>query len=401
MDWSKLRTTAGLEIAGKRILVRADLNVPVEGGKVTDRTRLVRLLPGIEGFERRGAKVVLISHFGRPKGRDPQFTLKPVADELARLLGREVAFAPDCIGEAAARVVAGLKPGGVAILENLRFHAGEEKNDRAFARELAKNGELYVDDAFSSAHRAHASTDAVTDYLPAYAGPLLMEEVEALVGVLERPERPTAAVIGGAKISSKISVLRHLVEKIDCMIIGGGMANTFLLAQGVAIGRSLSESDLTRTALDVLAAAKARGCHIVLPVDVIAAEKLEPGAETWVGPAGAQPAQAMILDVGPRTVAEASARIAASKTLVWNGPLGAFEVPPFGEGTFALALAVAERTEKGQLISVAGGGDTVAALNAAGVADKLSYVSTAGGAFLEWLEGRELPGIAALARAAR
>jgi phosphoglycerate kinase len=399
MHLDKLKTTDGLDVRGKRVLVRADLNVPVRDGRVSDATRLARLVPGLQDLARRGARVVVMSHFGRPKGGpDPQYSLLPVARELGALLGRPVAFAGDCIGEPAAAVVGSLKDGEVAVLENLRFHKGEEKNDPAFARALAALGDLFVGDAFSSAHRAHASTDAVARILPAYAGPLMMEEINALVSALEKPVRPVAAVIGGAKVSTKIDVLTNLLAKVDTLIIGGAMANTFLLAEGGGIGTSLAEPDLAGTARQIMHKATARGCEVILPRDVVVAAKLEAGAPSRICSVQQMPADQMILDVGPASVARATDAIGRCKTLLWNGPLGAFEVTPFGEGTFALARAAAALTRAGKLKSVAGGGDTVAALNAAGVADDFSYVSTAGGAFLEWLEGRELPGVAVLAR---
>jgi phosphoglycerate kinase len=397
MDLDRLKTTAGLDLKGKRVIVRADLNVPVKDGKVSDATRLERLVPGLQDLAKRGAKLIVISHFGRPKGApDPQFSLKPVAAKLGELLDAPVAFAGDCVGEEAESVVNALAPGRIAVLENLRFHKGEEKNDPEFARRLAMLGDVFVNDAFSTAHRAHASTDAIARRLPAYAGPLLMEEIDALVSVLEKPKRPTAAVIGGAKVSSKIDVLTNLAAKVDMLIIGGAMANTFLLAEGVGIGKSLAEPDLTKTALEIMHAAKRRHCEIVLPHDLVVAGKLEAGARSKVVPTLDVPADQMVLDVGPATVAHYSGIIGRCHTLLWNGPLGAFEVAPFGEGTFALARGAAALTKSGKLTSVAGGGDTVAALNAAGVTDQFTYVSTAGGAFLEWLEGRELPGIAAL-----
>jgi phosphoglycerate kinase len=400
MDLDKLKTTAGLDLKGKRVIVRADLNVPVKDGKVTDATRLQRLVPGLQDLAKRGARVVVISHFGRPKGGpDPQFSLKPVADKLGEHLAHPIVFAGDCIGEAAERTLAALLPGQIAVLENLRFHKGEEKNDPEFAKRLAAFGDLFVNDAFSAAHRAHASTDAIARLLPAYAGPLLMEEVDALVRVLEKPERPTAAVIGGAKVSSKIDVLTHLVAKVDRLIIGGAMANTFFLAEGVEIGKSLAEPDHTKTALEIMHAAKERHCEVILPHDLVVAAKLQAGAPSRVVATLDVPADQMVLDVGPKTVAHYAEIIGRCKTLLWNGPLGAFEIAPFGEGTFALAREAAALTKAGKLVSVAGGGDTVAALNAAGVTDQFTYVSSAGGAFLEWLEGRTLPGIAALARA--
>jgi len=401
MQLDRLKTAAGVDLRGKRVLLRADLNVPAKDGKVTDATRLERIVPGLEDLAERGARIIVISHFGRPKGgSDPQYSLKPVAAKLGELLGKPVAFATDCIGEPAAKVVAALNDGEIAVLENLRFHAGEEKDDPAFARELAKHGDVFVGDAFSTAHRAHASTDAITRLLPSYAGPLLMEEVDALRSVVDRPVRPTAAVIGGAKVSTKIPVLTNLAGKVDKLIIGGGMANTFYLAQGVNIGKSLAEPDFTKTALEIMHAAKEQSCEVVLPADVVVAAKFEAGAPLRVVPVLETPSDEMILDVGPKAVAHYTDVIGRCKTLLWNGPLGAFEIAPFGEGTFALARAAAELTTAGKLISVAGGGDTVAALNAAGVTDQFSYVSTAGGAFLEWLEGRELPGIVALTRAA-
>ncbi|HZT49819.1 MAG TPA: phosphoglycerate kinase [Hyphomicrobiaceae bacterium] len=399
MDLDKLKTTAGLDVRGKRILLRADLNVPVKDGKVSDATRLERLVPGLQDLAKRGARIIVVSHFGRPKGDpDPQFSLRPVADKLAGLIGRRVAFGEDCVGEPAERTVAALAPGDIAVLENLRFHKGEEKNDPAFAQRLAALGDLFVNDAFSAAHRAHASTEAVARLLPAYAGPLLMEEIDALVRALERPERPTAAVIGGAKVSTKIDVLTNLAAKVDMLIVGGAMANTFLLAQGVEIGKSLAEPDHTETALKIMHAARQRRCELILPHDFVAASKLEAGAASQVVARLEARSALMILDVGPQTVARYTEAIGRCKTLLWNGPLGAFEVAPFGEGTFALARAAAAQTRAGKLVSVAGGGDTVAALNAAGVTDQFTYVSTAGGAFLEWLEGRELPGVAALTR---
>jgi phosphoglycerate kinase len=399
MQLDKLKTTAGLDVAGKRVLVRADLNVPVADGRVTDATRLTRLVPGLEDLARRGAKVVVLSHFGRPKGAVvSDMSLRPVADALGAALGRPVAFAPDCIGEVAAKAIAGMADGDVLVLENLRFHKGEEKNDPALAAELAKLGDIFVGDAFSCAHRAHASTDAIARLLPSYAGPLLMEEINALRTALERPQRPTAAVVGGAKVSTKIPVLTNLMAKVDHLIIGGGMANTFLLANGRAIGKSLAEPDLVGTAREIMDAASAKGCTIVLPVDGVVAGEFKAGAASRVVDVTAIPDDQMMLDVGPQSIAHLSKVISQCRTLLWNGPLGAFEIAPFGEGTFALARQAASMTKAGRLVSVAGGGDTVAALNAAGVTDDFTYVSTAGGAFLEWLEGRDLPGIVALAR---
>ena len=399
MNLDKLKSTRGVDVAGKRVLVRADLNVPVADGKVTDATRLARLVPGLTELAGRGAKVIVISHFGRPKGGvAAEFSLRPVAEMFASLLGCPVAFASDCIGDNAAKVVGAMKNGEIVVLENLRFHKGEEKNDVNFAKELAVLGDLFVGDAFSCAHRAHASTEAITHLLPSYAGPLLLDEITALRTALEQPQRPTAAVVGGAKVSTKIPVLTNLVAKVDKLIIGGGMANTFLQAAGVNVGKSLSEPDFHQTAREIVAAAKAKGCEIVLPIDARIAREFKAGAANSVVDINACPADAMILDVGPQSVAHLVAVLKGCKTLLWNGPLGAFEIAPFGEGTFALAQEAARMTKAGQLVSVAGGGDTVAALNAAGVTEQFTYVSTAGGAFLEWLEGRDLPGIVALTR---
>jgi phosphoglycerate kinase len=399
MDLGRLKPASEADVRGRRVLVRADLNVPTKEGRVTDATRLERLVPGLKDLMGRGARVIVLSHFGRPKGGpDKENSLAPVAAALSDLLGAPVALGPDCIGAAAEATVAGLAAGRVAVLENTRFHKGEEKNDPAFAAELAKLGDIFVNDAFSAAHRAHASTEGLTHLLPSYAGPLMMEEIAALRAALEAPQRPTAAVVGGAKVSTKIPVLTNLVAKVDKLIVGGGMANTFYLAQGLEIGRSLAEPDMARTALEIMAIAKERSCEVVLPKDVVVAERLEAGAPARTVPVLETPPDQMILDVGPQSVAHYGEELGRCRTLLWNGPLGAFEIVPFGEGTFAVAREAARLTKAGRLVSVAGGGDTVAALNAAGVAGDFTYVSTAGGAFLEWLEGRELPGVAALAR---
>jgi phosphoglycerate kinase len=398
MKLDKLKTTAEVDVEGKRVLVRADLNVPVRDGKVSDATRLERLAPGLRDLARRGAKVVVLAHFGRPKGkREPALSLRPVAETLKLIVRLPVVFGVDCIGPEAQRIVAAMAPGQVAVLENLRFHQGEEKNDLSFARQLAALGDLYVNDAFSCAHRAHASTEAITHLLPSYAGPLMMEEINAIRDVLDNPRRPTAAVVGGAKVSTKIPVLMNLVAKVDKLIIGGGMANTFLQAQGINVGRSLAEPDFNASAREIMAAARAKGCDIMLPSDAVVAKEYRAGAASFVCDVPATPADAMILDVGPQSVDTFITVLKDCKTLLWNGPIGAFEIVPFGAGTFALALEVAALTKAHELVSVAGGGDTVAALNAVGVTNQLTYVSTAGGAFLEWLEGRELPGVAALA----
>lgn len=399
MNLDKLKTTQGVDVAGKRVLVRADLNVPVKNGKVTDATRLERLVPGLKNLAERGARVIVISHFGRPQGGpDPEFTLKPVSDALAGLLGQPVAFGIDCAGAAAAETIKGLKDGDIAVLENLRFHKGEEKNDPAFACELAKLGDIFVGDAFSCAHRAHASTEGLTHHLPAYAGPLLMEEINALRTALEKPARPVAAIVGGMKVSTKIEVLTNLVAKVDKLIIGGGMANTFLQSFGKMTGQSITEPEFHSTAREIMAEAKQKGCEIVLPLDALVADEFAENLETKIVSIHKVPFDKMILDIGPESIAHVNKLLGDCKTVLWNGPMGAFEIRDFATGTFEVAKKVAELTRAGRLTSVAGGGDTVAALNAAGATGDFTYVSTAGGAFLEWLEGRELPGIAALAR---
>ena len=398
MHFDELRTTDGLDVDGKRVLLRVDLNVPMRDGLVSDTTRLVRIAPAIEDLTARGARVVVMSHFERPKGPDPKYSLKPVAEKLAEVLGKPVAFAEDCVGPAAEVAIAALKPGDVVVLENLRFHKGEEQNDPEFARQLAGLGDIFVGEAFSSSHRAHASVEGITRFLPSYAGPLMAQEIIALRSALEEPQRPTAAVVGGSKISTKIPILKNLVAKVDKLIIGGGMANTFLQAHDVKIGKSLSAPDLLGTAREIMAEAKDQGCAVVLPSDAVIAREFKSGTATAVVPMLAVPEDAMILDIGPASVTHMTEVLHHCRTLLWNGPLGAFEIAPFGEGTYALAREAARLTKAGQLVSVAGGGDTVAALNAAGVTSAFTYVSTAGGAFLEWLEGRELPGVAALLR---
>ncbi len=388
---------ASVAMEGKRVLVRADLNVPMKDGVVTDATRLERFVPTIRDFAGRGARVVVISHFGRPMGqRVPEMSLRGVVKPLSELLGAPVAFAEDCVGEAAESVVNALKPGEVALLENLRFHAGEENNEPDFASLLAKLGDLYVNDAFSCAHRAHASTHGVAKILSAYPGPSMRRELDALRGSLEAPERPVAALVGGAKVSSKLAVLSNLVKKVDTLIIGGGMANTFLHAQGLNVGASLCEPDLADTARQVMAEAEAAGCTILLPTDVIVAEVFEKNAQTETLAVDAVRDYHMILDVGPLTSAAIEKAFSESKTLLWNGPLGAFETSPFDIATVRAAQSAAGLVKARLLVAVAGGGDTVAALNHAGVGDGFTYVSTAGGAFLEWLEGKELPGVAVL-----
>ncbi len=392
------KTLDDLDLDGKRVLVRGDLNVPVAGGNVTDATRIERLAPTLLELSRKGAKVIVMSHFGRPKGKVvPEMSLEAVAPALSAALGgTAVAFAPDCIGPDAAAIVDRLAPGAVALLENLRFHPGEEANDEGFAGDLAKLGDAYVNDAFSTAHRAHASTEAIARLLPAAAGRAMQAELEALTAALEKPDHPVFALVGGAKVSSKLDVLGNLVARVDAIIIGGGMANTFLHARGVQVGASLCEHDLADMVREIEAKAQAAGCEILLPVDGVVAAKFEAGAASQTVAMDAVPADMMILDVGPDSVAELSARLADCRTLLWNGPLGAFEIAPFDAGTVAFAREAGRLTRAGSMISVAGGGDTVAALNHAGVADEFSYVSTAGGAFLEWLEGKTLPGVAAL-----
>jgi len=381
------------DVKNKRVLLRVDLNVPMENGNVSDATRIERMAPTITEIADNGGKVILISHFGRPKGRNPKDSLKPVTAAVADIIGRPVAFAEDCIGEQAEIAVNAMKSGDILCLENTRFHAGEEKNDPAFAAALAKLGDLWVNDAFSAAHRAHASTEGLGHNLPAYAGRSMQAELDALQKALETPQRPVAAIVGGAKISTKLDLLGNLIAKVDVLIIGGAMANTFLAAQGKNVGKSLCEDELAGTARDILAKAQARDCEIVLPVDVVVAKKFEANAPSRVVDVDHVRADEMILDIGPRSVEYAVSVLARAKTLVWNGPFGAFEMEPFDNGTVAVAEAAAELTQAGHLVSVAGGGDTVAALNATGVTERFTYVSTAGGAFLEWMEGKALPGV--------
>ncbi|HCO99909.1 MAG: phosphoglycerate kinase [Alphaproteobacteria bacterium] len=394
---SAFRTLDDLDATGKRILLRADLNVPMSQGLVTDRTRLERVGPTILELADKGAKVIVTSHFGRPMGeRLVEMSLAPVADELGAVLGRPVGFAADCIGDEAINAVSAMAEGDILVLENSRYHSGEETNDAAFSASLAGLAEAYVNDAFSAAHRAHASTDGAARLLPAYAGRLMQAELEALDRALGNPQRPVMAIVGGAKIVSKLELLGNLISRVDQLVIGGGMANTFLYAMGIDVGASLCEQEMADTARDILARAGETGCEVVLPSDVVIASEFRAEAESRVVPVDAVPGDQMILDVGPDSVASLAMRIAKVHTLVWNGPLGAFEIKPFDEGTVRVALAAAELTKSGTLLSVAGGGDTVAAMNHAGVVDDLSYVSAAGGAFLEWLEGKTLPGVAAL-----
>jgi phosphoglycerate kinase len=388
------KTLDDADLAGKRVLVRVDLNVPMEDGKVTDATRIDRILPTIREMSAKGAKVVLLAHFGRPKGRDDKNSLKQVVPALAHALGSPVTFVPDCIGEDVARAVAAAKNGEVLLLENTRFHAGDEKNDPEFVKALAANGDLFVNDAFSAAHRAHASTEGLAHVLPAYAGRTMQAELEALSAGLDNPARPVMAIVGGAKVSTKLDLLGNLVKKVDVLVIGGGMANTFLAARGVDVGKSLCEHDLAATEIEEKA--RAAGCEIMLPVDALVAREFKAHPGHRVVQIGEVAADEMILDAGPLSVAEVVLKLDSVRTLVWNGPFGAFELPPFDTATVTVAKAAAKRVQAGQLVAVAGGGDTVAAMNHAEVAEDLTYVSTAGGAFLEWMEGKALPGVEAL-----
>ncbi|TAH65933.1 MAG: phosphoglycerate kinase [Rhodopseudomonas palustris] len=390
------RTLDDADLKGKRVLLRVDLNVPMDKGVVTDDTRLERIMPTITEISDKGGKVILLAHFGRPKGPDPKDSLKPIAAALSGVIKRPVAFAEDCIGEVAAAAIAAMKDGDVLCLENTRFHKGEEKNDPAFVEELAKLGDLWVNDAFSAAHRAHASTEGVGHKLPAYAGRTMQAEIDALNKALEAPKRPVIAIVGGAKVSTKIDLLENLVTKVQALVIGGGMANTFLHAQGVGVGKSLCEKDLAPTARRILEKAEAANCAIILPVDATVAFHFEANAPAFAYGLDSIPADGMILDVGPRSIERINAAIDDAATLVWNGPVGAFELTPFDKGTVTAAKHAAARTKAGKLISVAGGGDTVAALNQAGVAEQFTYISTAGGAFLEWMEGKPLPGVEVL-----
>ena len=398
---SRFKTLDDLDLSGKRVLVRVDFNVPIKDGEVTDATRIERAAVTLRELSEKGARVILLSHFGRPKGeRRPEMSLAPVLPALEEAVGREVAFAEDCIGPEAEAAAARLSDGDILLLENLRFHAGEEANDPDFVAGLAKLGDLYVGDAFSAAHRAHASVEGLARALPAAAGRLMQTELEHLRAALEKPQRPVAAVVGGAKVSSKLELLGNLVAKGDLLVIGGGMANTFLFAEGYGVGASLCEKEMAETARQILGMAETGGCRVLLPEDVVVAEAFEANAPNQTVDKAAVPENGMILDVGPKSIEALSAAIEGCKTCVWNGPLGAFEIEPFDRGTVALARHAARLTRDGTLLSVAGGGDTVAALGHAGVVEDFSYVSSAGGAFLEWLEGKTLPGVKALEDAA-
>jgi phosphoglycerate kinase len=394
MGWNRLQD---MDLHGKTVLVRVDINVPFEGGRVSDDTRIRRVAPTVSDILAAGGKPVLLAHFGRPKGkRVDDMSLAPLVPTLAEVFGVEVNFCADCRGPAAKAAVGALPDGSVLLLENTRFHAGEEKNDPALAAEMAELGDIYCNDAFSAAHRAHASTQSLARLLPACAGRLMEAELSALENALGAPQRPVAAVVGGAKVSTKLDLLGNLVGKVDHLIIGGGMANTFLAAKGINVGKSLAEHEMADTARAILAKADDAGCTIHLPIDVVVAREFKANADNETVAANACPSDAMILDAGPQSVAAISQTLGASKTLIWNGPLGAFEIAPFDTATNAAAQQAAAMTKAGELISVAGGGDTVAALNQAGAADAFTYISTAGGAFLEWMEGKTLPGVAAL-----
>ncbi|OJI91811.1 phosphoglycerate kinase [Planktotalea frisia] len=394
MAWTTLDQ---MDLKGKRVLTRVDINVPMENGVVTDATRIERIVPTIKDILAAGGMPILLAHFGRPKGqRVPEMSLQPLVPALEEAFGCDVMFSADCIGAGAQAAAGALHAGQVLLLENTRYHASEPANDPAFAAEMAKLGDLYCNDAFSAAHRAHASTEGLAHLLPSCAGRLMQAELSALEAALSAPKRPVVAVVGGSKVSSKLELLSNLIEKVDYLIIGGGMANTFLEAQGIDVGKSLAEHDMTDTASAIMAKAKAGNCEIVLPLDIVVAREFKAGAASETLASDACPADAMILDAGPETVALISRIFDAAETLIWNGPLGAFEIEPFDMATNAAAAYAAELSSTGALISVVGGGDTVAAMNQAGAADKFTYISTAGGAFLEWMEGKTLPGVAAL-----
>ncbi len=394
MAW---KTLDDMELSGKTVLTRVDINVPVEDGRVTDTTRIERIAPTVADILAKGGKPVLMAHFGRPKGKVvPEMSLEHIRGAVAEVLGVQVHFAADCVGDVAASAIGDLPPGEVLLLENTRFHPGEEANDPAFAQALADLGDIYVNDAFSAAHRAHGSTEGIARLLPSCAGRLMEAELRALEAALGTPERPVVAVVGGAKVSTKLELLTNLLRKVDMLVIGGGMANTFLAAKGIDVGKSLAEHDMADTARQIMAEAGEVACEIILPVDIVVAREFKAGAANEVLPADACPPDAMILDAGPASLERITEAFRAAKTLIWNGPLGAFEIAPFDAATNAAAAEAARLTDTGGLISVAGGGDTVAALNKAGAAQKFTYVSTAGGAFLEWMEGKTLPGVAAL-----
>ncbi|MDH7798507.1 MULTISPECIES: phosphoglycerate kinase [unclassified Beijerinckia] len=394
---AKFRTLDDVDVTGKRVLLRVDLNLPVESGRVTDTTRLERIIPTMKEIISRGGRLILLSHFGRPKnGPDEDCSLKPLAAAVSEHLDWPVSFAFDCIGSEAQEAVGQMKDGDVLLLENTRFHAGEEKNDPVFVAELARLGDIYVNDGFSVAHRAHASTEGLAHVLPSAAGRSMQAELDALTHALDEPERPLAAIVGGAKVSSKLELLGSLMKKVEYLIIGGAMANTFFAAQGKKVGKSLVERNMIETASQILAKAREAHCTIVLPIDVVVAHEFKAHAPSRVATVDDVHDDEMILDIGPASIDAIDKLLSDVKTLVWNGPFGAFEISPFDTGTNAVAQFAAQRTADGELLTVAGGGDTVSALNQAGVGDKFSYISTAGGAFLEWLEGKALPGVEVL-----
>ncbi len=394
---ANFKTIDDLDVAGKVVFVRADLNVPEKDGKVTDTSRIDRFAPTVLDLVAKGAKVLITSHFGRPKGKVvPEMSLKIVLGDLENALGKKVTFVDDCVGEKVANAVANMKDGDVALLENLRFYPDEELNDAEFCKELAKNADVYINDAFSAAHRAHASTEGIAKLLPNGAGRLMEAELTALDKALGNPERPVVAIVGGAKVSTKLDLLGNLVEKVDKLVIGGGMANTFLYALSFDVGKSLCEKEMKDTAREIMDKAKAKGCEVILPSDVVVADEFIAGAEASSVDIGEVAEDKMILDIGDESTKVVCDKIASCKTLIWNGPVGAFEVTPFDKATMAIAHHVAKLTEAGNLTSVGGGGDTVSALKKAGILEKMTYVSAAGGAFLEWMEGKTLPGVAAL-----
>lgn len=394
---SPFRTLDDVAFTGKRVLVRADLNVPMEDGRISDATRIDRILANIREISEKGGRVIILSHLGRPKnGPEAKTSLKPVAVELERQLGRFIFFASDCVGEVAKSAVHAMRDGDILLLENTRFHSGETKNDPAFVDALAELGDIYVNDAFSTAHRAHGSTEGLAHKLPAYVGRTMQYELEMLTSMLADPKRPLAAIVGGAKVSTKFELLGNLMRRVEYLFVGGGMANTFLAAAGKPVGKSLCETQFADVARKIMADADAANCKLVLPVDAVVASRLEPDVPVQTVDVDSIGENQMILDIGPRTISQVVGLLASARTLVWNGPVGAFEVPPFHTGTMALAKVAAQLTKAGALETIAGGGDTIAALNQAGATQDFTYVSTAGGAFLEWLEGKSLPGVEAL-----
>ena len=401
MTSTAFQTFKTLDAKDKVVLLRADLNVPMKDGEITDTTRLDRIVPTIRALQEKGAKIAILAHFDRPKNREPEFSLAPIATKLGRILGEQVAFAKDCVGPVAKDAIANLKSGQIAILENIRYYPEEENNDAGFTKQLAELGDIYVNDAFSASHRAHASIEGLAQLLPAYAGLLMEDELNALSSGLENPQKPVAAIIGGSKISTKLSVLDNLVKKVDFLILGGGMQNTFFFANGIEVGKSLCERDMVEEARKIMATAEKHGCKIILPIDRIAVKEFGKGVPFETVKTEELPADMEGVDIGPATLENLKNILSTCKTVLWNGPMGVFEVKPFDNGTNGLAKIVADLTSEGKMVSVAGGGDTVSALENAGVIDKFTYVSSAGGAFLEWLEGKPLPGVQALMNAAK